>query len=178
MTADPRRSLAVSALILAIVAGSSLTSADDEATTPPRRPDMTDPAICLIVRGFRDFDAFDEPVPTLSRDEKLQIYYEPFNYLIVRDSDDGPYRAHLVQDIRIRRTGNPRTLQSEKGVIDYAPRSNDPPSATYLHTTLSLKEFPPGEYEIDVILHDRLAEDSAESVRTLPFRVTPVGEDR
>jgi len=84
-------------------------SGADDPPTPPRRPDMTDPVICLIVRGFRDLDAFDEPTPSLSRDEKLQIYYEPFNYLIAREADDGPYRAHLVQDIRIRRAGMSRS---------------------------------------------------------------------
>lgn len=170
MTADPRRSLAIAALLSAIVAVPSSTMADDSPKTP-RRPDMTDPVICLIVRGFRDLEPFDEPTPSLSRDEKLQIYYEPFNYLIARGPDDGPYHAHLVQDVRIRKAGNTRPLYSEKGVIDYSPRSDDPPTSTYLHTTLSLKEIPPGDYEVDVILHDRLADTPAEAVRTLPFRV-------
>jgi hypothetical protein len=171
----PRPRIAPLALLISLLLGGamapSLASTSDEKEDPtrPRRPDLTDPVICLNVRGFRDFVPRDEPI--LTPDQKLEVYYEPFNFLILRDPDRGLYRAHLVQDVHIRRAGNPRRLQSLPAAIDYAPRSKEPPTSLYLHTTVSLKELPPGPSEVDLVLRDRLGDGPAETTRTLSFRV-------
>ncbi|WP_152051387.1 hypothetical protein [Tautonia marina] len=145
------------------------TPDEEEAPTKPRRPDLTDPVICLNVRGFRDFIPRDEPI--LTPDQKLEVYYEPFNFLILRDADRGRYRAHLVEDVHIRRAGSPRRIQSLPAAIDYSPRSEEPPTALYLHTTISLKDLPPGSYELDLVLRDRLGDGPSETTHTLSFQV-------
>jgi hypothetical protein len=162
--------VAVPAFLLVFL---SISMADDPPTarTPPRRPDLTDPIVCLSVRGFREYVPRDEP--ELTRDEKLQVYYEPFNFTIVRQQDGPRFRAHLTQDIRIRKAGSERPLQERRGVIDYSPESDDPPTSFYMFTTLELKQLPAGSYELDLILRDELAEGKRkpETVQTVPFRV-------
>ncbi|WP_169976011.1 hypothetical protein [Tautonia rosea] len=169
-----RPPIALLALLLLGLAGPiapslGLQTDDDKAPTKPRRPDLTDPVICLNVRGFRNFIPRDEPI--LTPDQKLEIYYEPFNFLILRDAASGLYRAHLVQDVHIRRAGSTRRLQSLPAAIDYSPESEEPPTSLYLHTTVSLKELPPGAYEIDLVLRDRLGDGPSETLHTLTFQV-------
>jgi hypothetical protein len=169
----------VLALLLGSISMAGSPVDDPEAPmAPPRRPDLTDPIVCHSVRGFREFVPRDEP--ELTRDEKLQVYYEPFNFTIVRQKDGPRFRAHLTQDIRIRRAGADRPLQERKGVIDYSPESDDPPSSFYMFTTLELKQLPAGSYVLDLILRDELGQDKPETVQTVPFRVVsapPQGSD-
>ncbi|RUL83774.1 hypothetical protein [Tautonia sociabilis] len=178
----PRRGALTLALLLLPVSIAGLR-ADDGAGTPskPRRPDLTDPVLCLSARGFRDF--VPREVPELTRDEKLQIYYEPFNYTIIRveegKGDDArvSYRAHLTQDARLRKAGESRVLQEHREAIDYQPESEHPPVSTFMLYLAELKQFPPGDYEVDLVLRDELAEGRPETKRTVAFSVvrTPGG---
>ena len=166
-------------MILRILFGSAMLAAmgpalgGDPEPKPPKveaaRPDLTDPVICEDIRGFRDFEPRDRP--TLHPDEKLQIYYEPFNYTIVRDGKDGHYRAHLVEDAQLRRAGSKRVLYTLEEIVEYEPEADVPPSSCYLETTISLKEIPSGSFELDLVLRDALADGEAVRKVTVPFRV-------
>src|SRR5690606_34924831 len=87
--ASPWPSRAGILALLAILAPAigPVAGQEEAKPRPPSRPDLTDPVVCLTVEGFRNLVARDEP--ELTRDEKLQIYYEPFNYVIVRDAGEG-----------------------------------------------------------------------------------------
>lgn len=138
------------------------------------RLDLTDPVVCASIVGFRNFEERDDAA--YSPDEKLVIYYEPINFLIVRDGPGKPYRADLVQGIRVRRKGSDRVLHRIDEMVEYRPEAPEPPSAIFLSNTISLKGLPPGEYEVDLVLRDRLAEGEPPAERTVPFRVVPAGQ--
>jgi hypothetical protein len=150
------------ALWLAGVLAISQAEAAGETTL-----EVSEPIACRIVRGFEDFDRL-EPVELLSH-EKLIVYTRPSGHVI--ESTGGRYRAHLVQDIQIRRPGKKKALWSRKRVIDLVAENDDPPVRLYLASTIGLKGMTPGSYEADLILHDELAPDSEPVVRTLPFKV-------
>ena len=155
-----------------LIAWGPVLASDPEPDRPRpvvARPDLTDPVICDAIRGFRDFEPRDRP--TLQPDEKLQIYYEPFNYTIARDGKDGQYHAHLVEDAKLRRAGSDRVLFTLVQVVEYEPEADEPPSSCYLATAISLKEIPDGSFELDLVLRDALAEGKAIRKVTVPFRV-------
>ncbi|QDV34237.1 hypothetical protein [Tautonia plasticadhaerens] len=156
-------------LPVAPAAGPAPVDDPPTASTAPRHPDLTGPIVCLSVRGFREFVPREEP--SLTKDEKLQVYYEPFNFTIVRLEGGEGFRAHLTQDVRIRKAGQGKVIQEIEGVIDYAPESDDPPTSFYMFTTLELKRLPVGPYELDLVLRDELAEGTPETVQVVPFEI-------
>ena len=135
----------------------------------PSRPDLTDPVLCESVRGFREYDERDEP--TYREDEKIQVYFEPFNYLIARDGPDGGYRAHLAVDATIRKAGDDRVFRRTKGVVDYEPKTVHPPMPLYLTASIALEHVPPGDYELLLTLSDLIATEETPAERTIAFKV-------
>lgn len=168
------RWIVMAGLVLAPLAIVSADAPDDQDEPPvkspaPSRPDLTDPILCLSVRGFREFVPREKT--EISRDEKLHVYYEPFNYLIARNTEGKTYRAHLSQDVRIRKAGSDRVLQERRAIVDYDPESSDPPTSFYMLMILELKQYPLGSYEADLVLRDELAEGKPETIRTIAFQV-------
>ena len=170
----PRLGAALALVVPLIVSAAAATTEDPKPSPRAQRPDLTDPIVCLSIRGFRDYEPRDEPA--LRADEKLQIYYEPFNYLIVRDGPDAPYRAHLSEDVRLRRKGGDRVLSRIDSIVDYQPEESEPPTPLFMATTISVKELPPGDYELDLILRDELAEGAPTVERTISFRIRRADE--
>jgi hypothetical protein len=130
------------------------------------RLEMSEPIACRSVRGYEDYEPLDEPV--VPRTEKLLIYTRPTGHAYARE--EGGYRFHLVQDVNVRRKGEKKVLWGRKRIVEYADLSPRPPVALYLSTSLGLKEFPPGEYEADLILHDLIGK-AEPARRTLAFRL-------
>ena len=151
-------------ILLAVVVGLLVTAADD-----PDKPKLSmSPAVaCAKIKGFGDYVALDEPV--LTRDDKLQVYYEPsgFAYELVGKE----YRVHLTQEGRVHRRGQKAVLMSKEKLLDYQGRSKTPPvDNVYLSNTVALKSLPPGEYDFEILLRDELGKGPVAS-QLLKFRV-------
>ncbi|MGE3820402.1 MAG: hypothetical protein AB7I30_13390 [Isosphaeraceae bacterium] len=127
---------------------------------------FTPPIVCQEINGFEDYVPLPEPV--LTADEKLLLYYRPRHFKTEPVGEK--FRAHLTQDARIRRKGRKTVLRSEDAMVDYQVDAAPPPRLLYIRNTVSLKGLSPGEYELDVILHDRIGR-SEPATRSVPFRV-------
>ncbi|MFO0889760.1 MAG: hypothetical protein U0790_11545 [Isosphaeraceae bacterium] len=128
--------------------------------------DMTRAVVCRSIDGFEKY----EPLPgaSLTQDEKLLIYYRPLNYKTVRESDR--YRVHLVQDGQIRRRGEKGVLRRKLRILEYEPKSTEPPGVIFLRNSVPLKGLPPGDYEYDITLHDE-NNPGPPAVQTVEFRI-------
>ena len=136
--------------------------------------DMSKAVICKKVVGYEDF--VEQPDATLTSDDKLNIYYRPLNFHV--DGVDKPrpgsrFKAQFSQDCRIRRKGEKTILQKKDKIVEYSPTFETPLERLYILTNISLKGLPPGEYELDVILHDELAMD-ATAKQTVGFAIVPI----
>jgi hypothetical protein len=133
---------------------------------------MTPAVACRSIDGYERY----EPLPdaALTSDEKLLVYYRPLDYRV--EQKRANYHIHLVQDGQIRRRGEDAVLLFKAKLLDYDWTSPQPPNPVYLRNTVSLKGLPPGAYEFDIILHDKLAPDAPAARQTLPFRVIPPSE--
>jgi hypothetical protein len=154
------------AILLALAAR---THADDDK---PDGLNMTKPVLCLKVHGFASF----EPLPdaTLTADDKMMVYYEPSGYKIEKTKDG--YRASFAQDGRIRKKGSKDAIWKKEKMIEYEPKSMTPPYRIFMRSDLSIKGLPPGDYELDLVLHDQLAKD-ASTTRTVAFKVVPAPDE-
>jgi hypothetical protein len=129
---------------------------------------MSKAVVCRDIAGYEDYEPLAEP--ELTSDEKLLIYYRPLHFRV--EQKGKLYRAHLIQDGRIRRKGQKQVLQSKDKMLSYEPKSERPFNQLYLRSIVSLKDLKPGEYEFEIILHDELAKGPPAS-QTLSFRVVP-----
>jgi len=151
--------------LIAVAIFSSTWLADD-----PQVPRLSmSPAIaCSKIRGYGDYELLEEAA--LTKDDKLLVYYEPGGFVSVPDGEQ--HRVHLVQDGRIRRRGEKKILQSKANLLVYKGRSDSPPRAIYLSNTIALKDLPPGDYDLDIILRDEIGKGPP-ATQVLKFRVKP-----
>ena len=105
------------------------------------------------------------------------MYFRPLRYKI-EDADDGLYRAHLVQDNEIRKKGEKRIVRQKKKVVEYEPKTKDPPKQLYIRNTISLKGLEPGEYDLTIILRDELDKTAPPSRQVVRFKVIPPHDTR
>lgn len=161
------RSLPIAAVALAACG----LAFDDPEPAPPRLR-LTDPIACRTIRGFGDYDVIEGDEPALTRDQKLMIYVQPIDHTFERSGEK--FRAHLTQDVNIRKKGRKKILWGREKVVEYEGESDSPPVNLFLGTTVGLKGLAPGEYEAEIIVYDRLREGrEASATRTLSFRVVP-----
>jgi hypothetical protein len=134
---------------------------------------MTPGIICRSIDGYEDY----EPLPGAAQtsEEKLLVYFRPLGYQTERV--DGFYQAHLVPDIQIRKRGAKAIVRQKLRVFDYKPRSAQPPQLLYMKGIISLKELPPGEYDLVVILHDEIAKGPP-ATQVVKFRIIPAIDPR
>lgn len=130
---------------------------------------MTRALACESIKGYQDY--VPRPEAALTKDEKLLVYYEPLNYAIERDRT-GMYRAHLSQDARVRRRGEKTVLWKKDNLLDYEVKGNGPPKRICLMNTIALKALKPGEYDLDIVLHDRIG-NGPPVTQTLKITVKP-----
>src|SRR5581483_5601106 len=138
----------LSLALMAVVVGLLPSGADDP------RLSMTKPIACRAIRGYEDYDALEEPAVT--PDEKLLIYVRPQNHATEPVEGKPAFRAHLIEDVNIRRKGQKKVVLGREKVVELKFESPEPPVNLYLGTSLGLKGIPPGEYEADLILKDQL----------------------
>ena len=129
---------------------------------------MTEPVVCREINGYEDYVVL--PDAALTADEKLLVYFRPRHYKSRRV--DGKFEAHLTQDVKVHRRGAKPVLWSKSKMVDYKVRTAEPPTLIFVRNTISLKPFKPGEYDLEIVLHDEVGQ-SAPAVRTVPFRVLP-----
>ena len=127
---------------------------------------LSQPVACRKISGYEDYVVL-EPVE-LTRDDKLLIYCKPTGHTY--SESEGKYRAHLVEDLAIRRKGKQKPLWTRKKAIDFKAESDYPPLKLYLGTTVGLKGLDPGDYEVDLIVVDDLL-DEPPVTATLEFKV-------
>ncbi len=140
----------------------------DAPEAPETRLVMSKAIVCESVGGFADY--VGRPKTGLTADEKLLIYYEPRNFATQRVGRR--HQAHLVQDVRLRRRDEKVALWSKDKVLDYSAKSEAPIAQIYLTNTISLKGLKPGDYDLDVILHDEVA-GGRPATQTLRFSIKP-----
>ena len=78
----------------------------------------------------------------------------------------------FAQDGRLRKKGSKDALWQKTPLFEYEAKAVMPPERVYMRTDLSIKGLAPGEYELDLTLHDRLAKGSR-VIRTVGFTVVP-----
>jgi hypothetical protein len=134
--------------------------------TPAEGLSMSSAQACRSIDGFEDYEPL--PVAALTADEKLLVYYRPFHYRIEKVGNSN--HVHLTQDGQIRRRGEKRVLLRKEKLLEYEVKTEDSAGLVFLKNTVSLKGLKPGEYEFDIILHDKLAKSQV-ATQSLPFRV-------
>ena len=129
---------------------------------------MSKPVAVTKIHGFASF----EPLPdaTLTADDKLMVYYEPTGYTIERTKDG--FRAFLAQDGKLRRKGRKEALWQKAPMFEYEAKDAAQPYRLYMRTDFAIKGLAPGEYELDLTVHDKLVKGSG-TTRTVAFKVVP-----
>ncbi|MHB1557889.1 MAG: hypothetical protein ACYC61_10445 [Isosphaeraceae bacterium] len=150
------------------------TGRDDSPTSKAGGLRMSRAVVCSTIDGYEDY----KPLPGASQtsEEKLLVYYRPLRYKIESVSDK--YHAHLTQDAEIRKKGSKAIVRQKKKLLDYNPKTKDPPRQIYLRNTISLKGLSPGDYELTILLHDELDRGSPPSRQVVKFTIVPPGDPR
>jgi len=146
-------------------------ASQDSAEKPAERATslrMTPGVVCRSIDGYEDYTRL--PGAAQTSEEKLLVYLRPFGYKT--ELVDGEYQAHLVPDFQIRKHGEKAILRQKKKSFEYKPRGPRPPSLIYLKNVISLKELPPGDYDLTIILHDEIAKGPP-ATQVVKFRIIP-----
>ena len=169
------------AISLGLSRGITLAQTPPPPDSPPgqdQKPDEAkalgmSPAIaCLRVDGLEQYTPL--PEATLTSADKLKVYFRPLRYKVETDpTNKNPYRAKFVEDGRIRRKGEKNPLVKEDKLLEYETRFAQADWQIYLVNTIGLEKLTPGEYELDITLHDAIDGD-ATARQTLAFRIVPI----
>lgn len=171
------RAYSGAALLLGLSLLPSATFADDPAPesakeasqAKPQSPmKISPPVACRSIDGYESYEVL--PGASLTSDEKLLVYYRPSGYRV--EQLGGTAHFHITQDGQIRRRGEKAVLMRKEKLVDYEVKGDEALVPIYMRNTISLKGLKPGEYELDVILHDRLDQGST-AMESLRFRVIP-----
>lgn len=132
---------------------------------------MSEAVACTRVDGLDQFVPL--PNASLTSEDKLKVYFKPLRYK-VEPAKKG-YKARFTEDGQIRRKGEKTPLSKEDKLLEYEAVFDSPGYQIYLVNTIGLKNLTPGEYELDIVLHDALEEGSS-ARQTLSFTIIPLPE--
>ena len=135
----------------------------------PPKLTMTSAIACKSVTGYENY--VELPGAALTSEDKLLVYYRPLNYKIETTKAAG-YHAHLVQEARIRRRCEKTVIWSKPNLLEYEAKKSEPLGPIYLNNAIALKNLKPGDYDLDIILQDKLGETTVSQV--LKFQVVPI----
>ena len=131
---------------------------------------VSKPIACKTIDGYRKYTPMEKAA--LTKDEKLLVYLEVENPTIYLSRQGGLEKRslHLTQEIRVRRSGERKPIWTKPDLrgLDVQEKSEIGP--VYLGVVVGLKGMGPGRYDVDIIVHDKLAKDRSALV-TLPFEV-------
>jgi hypothetical protein len=155
----------------------ALASASQDSAARPTEPTtrlrMSPGIVCKSIDGYENYERL--PGAAQTSDEKLLVYVRPLGF--ETELVDGEYQAHLVPDIQIRKRGEKAILRQKKKAFEYKPRSRERPRLIYLKNVISLKDLPPGEYDLNIILHDEVAKGPP-ATQVVRFRIIPAADPR
>lgn len=161
------------ATLLTLLATSLVPPPGDE----PKRDDpplsMSKAIVCKKIEGYERFIPL--PDASLTSEDKLNVYFRPLNYrteLLKKPIPGQRFRASFSEDFRIRRLGEKTVLMKKDKVVDYDPTFDKQDYRIYMLNNIGLKGLPPGQYELDVVLHDLLAIDST-ATQSVAFTIIP-----
>src|SRR5262249_30889107 len=126
---------------------------DDSRSSPGEPLRMSEAVVCRDIEGYENYEVLPDAAQT--SDEKLLVYYRPLGYKTA--FVEGSSQAHLTQDAETRRRGEKAVLRKKKKLLEYHPKSPQPPALIFLRNTISLKDLKPGDYDLTIILHDEIA---------------------
>jgi len=171
--------LALGVLVALLMPGDGKTTGD-----PPARPQapkaeasqegdegrlgMSPAVACESVAGYEQYVPL--PDATLTKDDKLLVYYRPLRYAVA--AVGSKYQAHFVQDVRVRKRGDKTIIWSRDKLFEQKFEGADPPALLCLYNKIALKGLTPGEYDLDIILHD-VNSKSPPARQILQFKVKP-----
>ena len=136
--------------------------------------EMSRAVVCKRVEGYEKF--VELPDASLTSEDKLNIYFRPLHFRVDPVAKPGPgrrFRASFSEDCRLRRAGEKVPFQKKDKLVEFESTFEQADQLLYMVSNLSLKGLSPGEYELDVVLHDVL-EEGASATQTVKFKVVPV----
>jgi len=128
---------------------------------------MSKPVICRKIHGYGNFEVI--PEARFTADDKIMIYSEPTGYRVEKTKDG--FHALLSEDGRIRKKGTKDAIWKKEKMFEFDAMNKVPPSHLYMRTDISIKGIRPGEYELDITVHDLLDKSGKEMTRTVGFTV-------
>ena len=127
---------------------------------------ISPPVICSQIAGYEDYEK--RPNSILTKDEKLLLYFRPRHFKTEKQGKK--YQASFSEDLRIRKRGQTFLLFKKDKFAEFKHSANERPEVFFLRTSISLKTLKPGDYELDIILHDEVSK-SAPAKRTISFKI-------
>ena len=145
------------------------------STGPAEEPalEMSKAVVCKRIEGFENY--VELPDASMTSEDKLNVYFRPLNYKVEplpRPKPGRRFQARFVEDCRIRRKGEKVVLMKKDKLLEYDAAFESLDYQIYLQNNISLKGLTPGEYELEVILHDVLKPDVT-SRQLVGFKVVP-----
>jgi hypothetical protein len=145
----------------------------DEPKTARPALEMSKAVVCKKVVGYEDF--VELPNASLTSLDKLNVYFRPLNFRV--DPVEKPkfgsrFKARFSEDCQIRRKGEKTVLMKKDKMVEYDPTFELRGQTLYIVNNISLKGLAPGDYELDLVLHDVLEKDST-ATQTVGFTIVP-----
>ena len=179
MTRRTAAHLLASGFILAFACDHSPALArQDRPSDPPRSTKragggglrMSTAVVCDSIDGYENYVPLKGAAMT--SDEKLLVYFRPINYKIT--SKDAIYLASFNEDAIIRKRGDKQIIKRKEKLLEYTARSTTPPVQVYLKNQISLKGLEPGDYDLTIILGDKL--DGGSTSQVVKFKIVAAKE--
>lgn len=97
--------------------------------------------------------------------DKIYVYFELAGYGFADDAD-GFTRTDVDVDLELR-DGKGNVVASRQGIATLALHAREKPLESYLSLSGSLGAFPPGDYTLRYLLHDRIGGKEGEAAVTM-----------
>jgi hypothetical protein len=143
------------------------TASPDESPASEKRLAMSPAVACEKINGYEQFVPLKDAA--ITKDEKLLVYYRPLNYTVKKNGQK--YQIYFSQEVRVRKRGQKEVLWSKK-LVDEKSEYPVVPTTYYLRNTIAVQALTPGDYDLDIILHDELAQ-APPAQQVLHFTVKP-----
>lgn len=128
---------------------------------------VSEPVVCKSVKGLRDFVRLDPP--ELTTFDKLNVYAEPSGFST--HMVDGQRKAKFVQNAKVRAKGTKKILFERRELYRFEPEVTTNREEFYLMASIGFKNFPPGDYTLELETIDQAAKPEQKKVQMIEFRI-------